>query len=122
MKTSDIRKRLKDLHQMDVACSTLSTWWNPQNLEKVGNMASDRINVKDRRINPKQRPDVVVDMEKILARKVIAIKLIGLPYTREIVQIFAIHIFHKLLSYNFYNALGQRINPDQEIDEEIIVS
>ena len=83
-------------------------------------MASDRINVKDKRINPKQRPDVVVDMEKILARKVIVVKLTGLPYTREIVQILAIHIFHKLLGYNLYNTHGLRKNPDQDIDEEII--
>ena len=83
-------------------------------------MASDRINVKDKKINPKQRPDVIVDMEKILVRKVIGIKLTGLPYTREIVQKLAIHIFHKLLGYNLYNVFGQRIHPDQEIDEIIV--
>ena len=43
----------------------------------------------------------------------IAIKLTGLPYTREIVQILAIHIFHKLVRYNLYNEYGQRKNPDQ---------
>ena len=89
-------------------------------MAKVGNIASDRINVQDKRYNPTQRPDVIVDMEKILARKVIAIKLTGLPYTREIVQILAIHIFQKLVSYNLYNKHGQRKNPDIELDEEII--
>ena len=122
MKTSEIQKRLKDLYNLDVADSTLSTWWNPKNLAKVGNMSSDRRNVKDKRINPTQRPDVLVDMERILSRKVIAINLTGLPYTREIVQILAIHIFHKLIGYNLYNAQGHRKNPNQDIDEEIIQS
>ena len=67
-----------------------------------------------------QRPDVIVDMEKILVRKVIAIKLTELPYTREIVQLLAIHFLHKLLGYNLYNEQGQRKNPDLEIDEDII--
>ena len=59
-------------------------------------------------------------MEGILSRKVLAIKMTGLPYTRQIVQILAIHIFHKLISYNLYNTQGQRINRGLEIDEEII--
>ena len=85
MKTADIQKKLKELYGLEVSSSTLSTWWNPANLAKVRNMSKDRINVKDKRYNPKQRPHVLVDMERILARKVIAIKLGGLPYTREIV-------------------------------------
>ena len=52
LKNSEIKKKLKLLYDLDVADSTLSTWWSPTNLEKVGNMASDRINVKDKRINP----------------------------------------------------------------------
>ena len=47
MKTIAIQKKLKDEYKLDVALSTVSTWWNPQTLEKVGNMASDRLNVKD---------------------------------------------------------------------------
>ena len=30
MKTSAIQKKLKDEYQLDVALSTLSTWWNPK--------------------------------------------------------------------------------------------
>ena len=75
MKTSEIQKKLKELYNMEVSSSTFSTWWNPANLAKVRNMSTDRINVKDKRYNPKQRPHVLVDMEKILARKVIAITL-----------------------------------------------
>ena len=120
MKPGAIRKKLKDEYNLDVPRSTLSTWWNAETMARVGNIASDRFNVQDTRYNPKQRPDVMVDMEKILTRKVIAIKLTGLPYTREIVQILAIHIFHKLVGYNLYNKHGQRKNPDIELDEEII--
>ena len=47
MKTTAIQKKLKDEYQLDVALSTLSTWWNPETLAKVGNIAPDKINVKD---------------------------------------------------------------------------
>ena len=35
MKTSEIQKKLKELYNMEVSSSTLSTWWNPANLAKV---------------------------------------------------------------------------------------
>ena len=89
-------------------------------MEKVENIAPDRINVPDVRYNPKQRPDVIVDMEKILVRKVISIRVNGLPFSREILQILAIHIFHKLIAYNLYNEQGQRKHPDQAIEEHMI--
>ena len=59
-------------------------------------------------------------MERIRARKVIAIRVNGLPFSREILQILAIHISHKLIAYNLYNEQGQRKHPDQPIDETII--
>ena len=43
--------------------SSISTWWNPTNMKKVQENAPDRLNVKDTRMNPKQRPDVLVDTE-----------------------------------------------------------
>ena len=89
-------------------------------MEKVQNIAPDRINVSDVRYNPKQRPDVIVDMENILAGKVMSITVNGLPYSREILQILAIHIFHKLIGYNLYNEQGQRKHPDQAIEEDMI--
>ena len=61
-------------------------------------------------------------MEKILLRKVICIKLKGVPYTREMIQLLAIHIFQKLISFNLYNAKGQRKEPGQIIDDKIINS
>ena len=119
---AQIKKKLKQLYNIDIPDSTLSTWWCPKNLEIVANLAEDRLNVDDKRINPTQRPDVVVDMEKILYRKVICIKLKGVPYTREMIQLLAIHIFQKLISFDLYNVKGQRKEPDQVIDDRIINS
>ena len=56
---------------IDATPSTVCTWWNPANMAKVEADAPDRYNVNDTRLNPKQRPAVLVDTEKILARKVI---------------------------------------------------
>ena len=53
MKTAEIQKKLKELYNMEVSNSTLSTWWNPANLAKRANMSQDMMNVKDKRYNPK---------------------------------------------------------------------
>ena len=108
MKPKDICKRVAAELGYEVAMSTLSTWWAPKTLEKIQEVAPDRTNANDTRLNNKQRPAVLVDMEYILARKVRAIMLTGVPYTRTVIQILAIHIFHKLISYNLYDVHGQR--------------
>ena len=122
MTTSQIKKKTKELYQRDVPDSTLATWWCPKNLLVVDSLPPDRLDVDDRRINPSQRPDVLVDMEKILKRKVIGIKLTGIPYTREVIQLLAIQIFQKLISFDLYNVKGKRKDPTQVLDERIINS
>ena len=119
---AQIKKKLKELYNIDIPDSTLSTWWCPKNLEIVANLAEDRLNVDDKRINPSQRPDVIVDMETILVRKVICVKLKGVPYTRELIQMYAIHIFQKLISFNLYNSKGMRKDQSQPLDEVIVRS
>ena len=119
---SQIRKKIKEIYGIDVPSSTLSTWWNARNMQIVANMPQDRLNVADKRINPSQRPDVIVDMETILVRKVLSVKLKGIPYTREMIQIIAIHIFQKLISFNLYNSKGMRKDQSQPLDDGIIHS
>ena len=58
-------------------------------------------------------------MELILARKVRAVALTGVPYSRDVLRLLAIHIYHKLVTYNIYNQQGQRKNPENKIDENI---
>ena len=77
-------------------------------VSKIENIARDRLNVTDTRYNPIQRPDVPVDTEKILHGKIVASMLTGLPYTRTIVQVLAVEVYHKLLSFNLYDDNGQR--------------
>ena len=107
MNPIDIQRKLKADYGIDVPLPTLSTWYNEANMEKSRKIAPDRCKVSDVRYNPKQRPDVLVDMENILARKVIAIKLTGVPYTGDVVKLLAIHIFHKLISYNIDDRQGK---------------
>ena len=120
MSLREIRKRLLEQDKVTIADSTLSTWWSDKTMEKIRNIAPERLNENDVRYNPKQRPDLIVDMEDILARKVRSIRESGLPFNREILQILAIHISHKLIAYNLYNEEGQRKHPEQPIDETII--
>ena len=67
-------------------------------MAKVENIAHDILNVQDTQYNPTQRPDVLVNTEKILHRKVLANMETVLPYTKCVMQLLAVNIFHKLLS------------------------
>ena len=54
---------------MDVAPGTLAGWYTEAMKKRFKNTAIDRLNVTDVRYNPKQRPDLLVDLENILARR-----------------------------------------------------
>ena len=120
---TEISKKVKHELGYEISKSTLSTWWSPKYLEKLELATPETSsNTYDTRINRKQRPDVLVDMEMILARKVRAIPLNGIPYTRQVLQLLATHIYNKLLSYNLYDEHGLRKNPGERIDAEVIHS
>ena len=104
----------------EVPPSTLCTWWSEKTLANISEVGPDRTNANDtRRINT-QRRAILIDMEHILARKVKAILLTGVPYTRQGIQILAIDIFHKLASYNLYDHNGHRNHPGEKISADII--
>ena len=120
---AEIMKRVKRDHGCDIAGSTLSTWWSAKNIAKLELAPPETdINIYDTRINRTQRPDVLVDMEMILARKVRAITNNGIPYNRDILRLLGTHIYNKLLSYNLYDERGLRKNPSEPIDAEVIHS
>ena len=97
-----------------------STWWADKTLANISEVGPDRTNANHtRRINT-QRRAILIDMEHILARKVKAILLTGVPYTRQGIQILAIDIFHKLASYNLYDHNGHRNHPGEKISADII--
>ena len=99
--------------------STVYTWWNPKAMTKVQANPPDRFHVNDTRVNPKQRPMVLVDTEKILARKVIANMSSGVPYTNAVISILAIKIFHTLVGLNLYDETGERRSNTVVISDEI---
>ena len=98
-----MKKKLLEEHNLTVSLSTIVSWWSPTTLAQIENIAPDRLHVQDTRINPKQRPDVLIDTERILYRKVIANMETGLPYTKCVMQLLAVNIFHKLIGLNLYN-------------------
>ena len=120
MKPCDIRKKVQTELGYYVKPSTLSTWWGPKYVTRLEQVGPDRANATDTRLSNRQRPAILVDMEHILARKVRAIILTGVPYTRQIIQILAIHIFHKLVSFHIYDAKGHRKNPGERIPEQLL--
>ena len=115
-----VKRKLLVEHNLEVSLSTIVSWWSPKILAQIENIAPDRLNVQDTRINPIQRPDIVVDTERVLFRKVIANKGTGLPYTRTAMQVLAINIFNKLCTFNLYDKEGQRKQRDVEISENVM--
>ena len=82
MRPCDIRQKLYTELGYYVKSSTLSTWWNPKFSTRLEQVGPERANATDTRLSNRQRPAILVDMEHILARKVRAIILTGVPYTR----------------------------------------
>ena len=120
MSPKDIRAKLKADFDVVVTPSTLAIWYTDEMVKKFNNMATDRIMVPDVRHNPKQRPDILVDMEQILSRKCDAVARTGVPYIHSVIRLLALHIYHKLLASNLYDLQGQRKEQHMVLDEEVI--
>ena len=103
----------------DVPLSTLSTWWSDKTLANRVQVGPET-NANDTRHSNKQRPAIIIDLEHVLVRKVRSIMLSGVPYTRQVIQILAIHIFHTLSSYKLYDRKGHRKDPGERISADII--
>ena len=120
MKLKDIVPKFKEKYKINAPPGTLAGFYNTEMKEKFSKMAVDRVHVTDTRINPKQRPDVLVDLEMILARRCNAVGRTGIPYIWKIAQMLAIHIFNKLVATKIYNTKGQRKEQDKPLPEELI--
>ena len=105
---------------MDVAPGTLAGWYNDTMKKRFNNTAIDRINVTDVRYNPKQRPDLLVDLENILARRCNAVGRTGIPYIWKIAQMLAIHIFNQLVRTQIYTPQGQRKEQNKPLPDELV--
>ena len=122
MSAKDVRKKLAEDLGYEICSSTLATWTNGALARRLDAVGPERANSNDTRLSDIQRPAILVDMENILVRKVTAILLTGVPYTRQIIQLLAVHIFHKLLSLGLYDATGKRLNPGETIPQHVITS
>ena len=100
MRLKDIKRKVKEKYGMDVPDGTLSGFYADNMLQYFTKTAEDRLKVKDVRINPKQRPDIILDMEGILARRCIAVARTGIPYVARIARLLGLHIFHQLVQTN----------------------
>ena len=119
LKLSEVCAKLKKEMGVFAPDNTVCSWWSPKVMKNVNANPPDRFHVNDTRVNPKQRPTVLVDTEKILARKVIANMSSGVPFTNNVISILAIKIFHTLIGLDIYNEKGERKSTTVEISDEI---
>ena len=120
MSLKNIQKKFKEVYKIDAAPGTLAGFYNTEMQRRFSNIAMDRINVNDVRFNPKQRPDVLVDLERILTRRCNAVGRTGIPYIWKIAQMLAIHIFNKLVRTQSYTPQGQRKEQNKPLPDELI--
>ena len=114
-----IKVKVKQTFGETVPHGTLCGFYKPSFNEYFNKTAADRLKVKDTRINPKQRPDIVLDMEKLLARRCMEMYArTGSPYVSRMVRLLGLHIYDQLLQTGIYDTKGQRKNQDKPLDEE----
>ena len=69
--------------------------------------------------NPQQRPDIVVDMEKLLARRCVEMYVrTGSPYDSRMVRLIGLKIYDQLMKTGIYDSKGQRNDQDKPLDED----
>ena len=89
----EIKSKVKEKFGEDVPDGTLCGFYNANLHDYFNKTAEDRLKVKDFRINPIQRPDIVLDMESMLARRCVAVARTGLPYVSRIARLLGLHIY-----------------------------
>ena len=117
-----IKANIKKEYNMTIPDGTLCGFYNNRFNEFFSKTAEDRAKVKDTRLNPQQRPDIVLTVEEILARRCMVVARTGLPYLSRIARLLGLHIYHQLLLTGIFDSKGQRIHQDQPLDVEMIIS
>ena len=120
MSLKNIKRKFNEVFKMDVASGTLAGWYNDAMKKRFKDTAIDRLNVTDVRYYLKQRPDIVVDLENILARRCNAVERTGITYNWKIAQMLGIHIFHQLVKTQLYTPQGQRKQQNMPLPDELV--
>ena len=69
--------------------------------------------------NLQQRPDIVVDLEKLLARRCVEMYVrTGSPYDSRMVRLIGLQIYDQLMQTGIYDSKGQRKDQDKPLGEE----
>ena len=95
---------------------TLSTWYNARNLERIEQVGEGAYSANDTQINSKQRPRIMVDMEKVLVIVLNKHQEQGIPMTKEITQKYAKRLHTQLTTIGLYNDTGERIYSTEQLD------
>ena len=117
-----LKAKIKEKYKDTIPDGTLCGFYNAKFDEYFNKTAEDRAKVKDTRLNPIQRPDIVLEVENILARRCMVVARTGLPYVARIARLLGLHIYHQLLLTVIFDINGQRKKQDQPLEVEMILS
>jgi len=106
----EIKKRFKDRYGVVVKPSTMSTWYNDQNMETHEQRVSTNTSMDsvETHVNPGQRPPIMLDMEFALLGMIKKANNIGTTTPRKSLQNMGKAIFDKLRASNIYDGPGRR--------------
>ena len=120
----EILKIFKERYGVVPKPSTLSTWYNKENMalyEKRGPRNSSMAKV-EKHHNPTQRPTILIDMEFALVGMLKKASNTGTVTTKGSIQKMGLGIFRKLRALNIYDDSGERPRSLAELNEERIAT
>ena len=120
VRTIDICAMIKKRFKLEVSSSTVSTWNTPEYRKKIEAMGVDKITSKELRVNMKQRPRILVDMEYFLVIYIERQQDKCLPVTKSSIQEQAKIVFNRLARTELYSNDGKRVEALKDLTEESI--
>ena len=88
--------------------STVSTW--KKNSDRIRSVVIDKFTSKELRVNPSQRPRILIDMEYFLVMYIIRQQDNSIPLTKLCITTQARLLYTKLANTGIYTSKGCRTN------------
>ena len=102
-KNGEIIAEILKRYKKKVSSSTVATWYNEKNRDKIMRLGVDNITSSEVRVNQIQRTRLVIDMEHFLAMYIERQQDKGFSMTTKGIKIQAKLFYNKLIETKIYN-------------------
>ena len=106
-RNQEIIAKIRKRYKIKLPSSTVSTWYNAKNRERIRNMGVDHITGTEVRVNQLQRTRHLIDTEHFLMLFIERQQDKGVPMTTTGIQMQARLIYNKLIETRICNTKGE---------------